>query len=531
MIFKKAVLFFCFLVLWSAGCGAQQLKGTSFNSEHYQVFTDHDDQAFAKNIGLEAERCHRTLSEYFAATGKASSCRIQIATEYKHYKALRKKEISAGEFHAGFMITPTIIVSWRSTMRGREILSHEMVHFFVEEYMPEIADWKNEGLALALEGSANPLEHELLQDIDTSSKAIQVRYWPARDHNIAGLRTLGKDELKSVFERIQTFDKLSSGRKERNMIALIVRFGLETQNWVSLRALEHWEPDFVAFRRWLLKQDPLRSRNFKPLLSTGLGPDVFGPRTIKFRRPKLNGHSYQSKQFRIYSDSENKRFLKRIARLAEFYKTTFEKYCGLTTSQLPPLTIYLYSDVQAFSKQRRGTNHHWEFLPTVQKDAVLMRWDQLQSTRDDYSSARFAEMILAYLAHHLLGDHPAWFRAGLSCALNHSKNYASQNPFRCPVTTSSRSLKDAIYQREIAQLQGLPESAFERGQVRRFAGLIVRFGLETAGWKNLPDAKDWEPESAAFIKWLRGLSQNDYHEHHQKFKPLPEVKGLKIDKN
>ena len=234
-------------------CSVPDLRGAHFKTEHYQILTDQDNQKFAKNIGLEAERLHETLSTYFQVPGDTTLCRIQIATRSKSYKKLRRKDISSGEFHTGFMIAPTILVNWQNSIRGREILSHEIVHHFVEEYMPNLNDWKNEGLALALEGSSVPLEHTRVFQKDQPAAPIHVRYWPVRDHNIAVIQALQPKLLKKYFDAVQEFDKFRSSIIERNIIALVIRYGLETQNWRTLRALKTWSPDYSAFRSWLLK--------------------------------------------------------------------------------------------------------------------------------------------------------------------------------------------------------------------------------------------------------------------------------------
>lgn len=516
--------------LLSSACAGPQLTGMSYRADHYRIVTDGEDIEFAKNVGLEAERIHRILAVYFKHEGETSDCRIQIATKFTSYKSLRKKSISSGEFHTGLFVFPTILVSWTNTVRGREILAHELVHHFVEETMPDLEDWKNEGLALALEGSAVPVEQTIVWEGQLEA-TVKVREWPARDYNVRSLRAMKPERLKVYFKTLNAFDKFSSDSTERHIIALVVRYGLETGKWSSLRDLKDWKPSFAGFEAWLRKAGPDWKGPYRPLLTPSeTAPSPFGKMPVTYQFPKLKGAKVESEQFEIHSDEASSLRAGNLLLLAEKYHKIFRAYCGLpkrpkgTLKSEEKVLLYLFSDQRAFYKaQFRKRHSYWERLPGKKRCRVLFFWEGRRSFPDNYLNSRFIEMIVSCFTHKYLPKAPYWFRMGLTVALNHNEKYAARNPFRCPVTATSTSHTDSLYFEYLEDLSSYSKAKFEEAPCRSFAGLVARFGLETMNWKDLSEVRNWEPDGRAFLKWFRGSRPQYYRYFHKRFLALNET--------
>lgn len=510
-----------------SACSGPTLKGMSYRADHYQVVTDGDDLEFAKNVGLEAERIHKILAGYFNCEGDTEECRVQIATKFDSYKSLRKKSISSGEFHTGFLVSPNILVSWTNSTRGREILAHELVHHFVEETIPDLEDWKNEGLALALEGSAVPLEQAVIWEGQSEAK-VKVQRWPARDHNIRGLRAMKRERLKVYFKTLNRFDKFSSDSVERHIIALVVRYGLETENWSSLQEIKDWQPSFEGFHRWLSRAGTLWRGPYRPLLTPSeSAPSPFGQAPISYKLPELKGLRRETEHFILHFDHQSTVLVDQIAALAERYHKRFREYCGTpkkTEKAEDKVELYMFSNSRDYYKaQFSKQNRSWERLPGEARCRVLFFWENSKAYPESYLHSRFIEMIVSCFASKYLAKTPYWFRVGLSIALNHSEKYAARNPFRCPVTATSPSHTDALYFEYLAELPSYGPVQFEPAPARSFAGLVTRFGLETMNWKKLTEAEGWKPNGQAFLKWFRGHQPQNYRHFHKRFPALNEA--------
>ncbi len=245
-------------ILLLAGCGAPELRGAAVDAEHVMIRTDADDMAFARRVADEAERMHRKLRRYFG--GSPDRVLILTATSWSTYQSICEFSVSAGEYHHSWFTEPYVINSWNGDLGGLKGMAHELVHHFVHSLVPETPLWLNEGIAEALEHSSGPLA-------GGPEGALDAWSCPLRRAEQVG--KLAPRNLDRRLDRLFTFKGSWDGPLVdgdlRLLAALVVRFGMETQGWGTLRDAVEWMPDRAHFVRWL-RGSPKTHDHFPPLL-------------------------------------------------------------------------------------------------------------------------------------------------------------------------------------------------------------------------------------------------------------------------
>ena len=127
---------------------------TEVASPHFTLRTDLDEKT-AQDVSSQLETMFSSLLElgFDSALGSATEMRTHVDVVYFHDRAEYTRvapKLSAGvfrrEFH-DFESTPITILYGDVVQRTREILQHELTHFFVHAYYPQAPIWLNEGLA------------------------------------------------------------------------------------------------------------------------------------------------------------------------------------------------------------------------------------------------------------------------------------------------------------------------------------------------------------------------------------------------
>jgi hypothetical protein len=221
------------------------------------IRTDVDDMAFARRVAAEAERMHGKLREYFGGT--PDRVLILTATSWSTYQSICEFSVSAGEYHHSWFSEPYVINSWTGELGGLKGMAHELVHHFVHSLAPKTPLWLNEGFAEALEHSSTP----------PSGDAGALDAWACPLSRADQLGSLAPQALDRRLKRLFTFQGSWDGPLVdgdlRLLAALLVRFGMETQGWRTLKDGAEWKPDRIHFARWL-RSEPSEHGRFPPLL-------------------------------------------------------------------------------------------------------------------------------------------------------------------------------------------------------------------------------------------------------------------------
>ncbi len=226
----------CLLALAGSGCALPLIpQGATSRWGPVVVRTDTSDRAFAGRIARQARAQLATLRRTFGAEAPSAPCEVHVftsrATFEQAYARLREHRGHASGFHVGLSDGSCIAaVDWPTDAEGGVSLTHELVHHWVEQRLPDLPRFLNEGLAYEL-------THTLLIAAD-SDLGCGV-HWALE---------VGEDELRAAW---RSREGQGLGAAHYALAAALIRFGIEAEGWRDLEALESWRPDLERFLSWL----------------------------------------------------------------------------------------------------------------------------------------------------------------------------------------------------------------------------------------------------------------------------------------
>lgn len=243
--------------------------------------------------------------------------------------------------------------------------------------------------------------------------------------------------------------------------------------------------------------------------------------------PELPGASHETRHYAVATDSPDPTFARRVGKLAErlherlandFGADPFEGGC--------PLLVC--TDRAAFDRTL-GTGKQRDPMAiqgSCQSGRVVVSWP------DDVSGA---QALAHELVHRFVAgrapDAPGWVQEGLARALALAPNEPPPAPGLPPRSdlghpVTARRMPDAELW---ARLDELPKHAFRADPDFlenaldhdvtdcAVAAALVRFGLETQGFRDLTAIAAWKPQKQAFLAWLKKIAPETAFEH---FPPL-----------
>ena len=112
------------------------------------------------------------------------------------------------------------------------------------------------------------------------------------------------------------------------------------------------------------------------------------------------------------------------------------------------------------------------------------------------------------LGESLPGDVPQWILVGLAKALDHRGSHCAP-----------RTLAGWTPARITSELARLGEPMRDRNHLN-FAGLVVRYGLETQGWTDLRALGTWTPDAEGIARWMAETDLESFEAAHTTFRPI-----------
>jgi hypothetical protein len=248
--------------------------------------------------------------------------------------------------------------------------------------------------------------------------------------------------------------------------------------------------------------------------------------------PAPEGRWCTSAHYEVRTDSEDPRVARSVAQLAETYHKILEEYFATTVGDQLPVVVCL--DAHNFAHYRReaaGSSPAIGFFSCHPSYAVV-------SDHMKRKEQVLAHELVHYFVHEAEPDLPFWMDEGLACELSHDPVENSREPSseddvlgtaiflhgkevsflpikrereRARPPTVASAVEEAAWLSddeivEIASSLHLwrdddPLRYSERSSV---AAALMRFGMETQGWRDLGQARGWQPDAWAFLRWLRG---------------------------
>ena len=140
-------------------------------------------------------------------------------------------------------------------------------------------------------------------------------------------------------------------------------------------------------------------------------------------------------------------------------------------------------------------------LPSVEPFAVLRGGPQL-------ASQVLGALVERALGESLGGEVPQWILVGLAKVLDHRGGH-------CP----AKLLAGWTRERIASELARLREPMRDRNHLA-FAGLVVRYGLETQGWTDLQALATFAPAAEGLARWMAETDLESFEAVHTTFRPI-----------
>lgn len=271
----RAFLALPFLLLALCGCRAiPDPGGPRIEVEGIEVRADSGGVAFVTSVAALSR-------SYLARIGRRldvpepAPLAIVVCRDAKAFTALKKHyRFRSGAKHVEGFYSETHAVAclrWANDERGKECLAHELVHHVLKEALPGLPLFWSEGLAYelthslrspdALMGAIFAMVTEDREMEPGELDAVMARSQAQADFVARGPKLLEECSLKHVVGlsadvlegRLRRYldEDQSLDRDGYQLAAALVRYGIETQGWTSLRQLRGWRPSAGAFVAWL----------------------------------------------------------------------------------------------------------------------------------------------------------------------------------------------------------------------------------------------------------------------------------------
>ncbi len=241
--------------------------------------------------------------------------------------------------------------------------------------------------------------------------------------------------------------------------------------------------------------------------------------------PNLKGSSFITPHYQIDTDNINPDFAFKVAGLAEHFHGQLANFFG--SGQTPRIPIFIFTDRAAFDANKWTERSYGEYISHPWHGSFsLVYW----------STQTLAHEQVHHFVETFLREQPLWKNEGLAQALDHRSDQPHQTLGRlafegqllltryasCPLEFA-RSLSDEQIWDVCAGLDSLEIDGARYRETSQIGAALVRFGMETGRWQSLLDLRHWEPDVAAFIRWLRATPPGSAS--HTRFAPLLDSLG------
>lgn len=204
--------------------------------------------------------------------------------------------------------------------------------------------------------------------------------------------------------------------------------------------------------------------------------------------PEPRGATLATANYEVRTDAPRPPFAAQVADAAEHAHTALaEAYGGAPQGTFP---VVVYQDRVAFDEQLSPTLKDKGFVGECGDRFALVFWPD---------EVRGQDTLAHELVHHfnakLLPDLPYWLDEGLAKALAPKRIHGDW-------ISAVTQLSDDDLRARVRSLAELPDGD-DYALRCLVAAALVRHGLETQGFASVVSIRSWQPDTEAFLRWLR----------------------------